>query len=220
MKDYEHYILFLNNQYDKNNIDFYRKRIADTVTVAVDGGIRFFMKNKITPDILIGDLDSAPPLSKKYLSGIELITFPSKKDKTDSQLALEMAMSRGAKKIEIFGAIGHTEIDHTLGNIFLLELVNKFNRDHKKKITARIIGPNYELAMIENGSTEFVGQKGDYLSILPLSAGPKISYSGLVYPSPKQPLRIGHTLSLRNQLKANRAEIKVIGKAIVTLIRK
>jgi thiamine pyrophosphokinase len=220
MKDYGHYTLFLNNQYKKNDFEFYQKRSAESVTVAVDGGIRFFLNNKIAPDILIGDLDSAPPLSKKYLSGIELITFPSKKDKTDSQLALELAMTRGAEKIEIFGAIGHTEIDHTLGNIFLLELVNKFNRDHKKKIAARIVGPDYELAMIENGSAQFVGKKGNYLSIIPLSASPKINYSGLVYPAPKQPLRIGQSLSLRNQLKTNRAEIKVIGKAVVTLIRK
>jgi thiamine pyrophosphokinase len=219
MKKNDRYLLFLNNHYEKNDFDFYRRRISGAVTVAVDGGIRFFMKKKIKPDILIGDLDSAPRLSKKYLDGIELITFPSRKDKTDSQLALELALSRGADRIEIFGAIGHSEIDHTLGNIFLLELVNKFNRDNHKKIAARIIGPNYELAMLENGSAEFVGRQGDYLSVIPLSASPKISYAGLIYSAPQSPLRIGHTLSLRNQLKSPKAKVKIVGKAIVTLIR-
>lgn len=214
------YFLFLNYKYPPKDFLFYRRKIKSGVTVAVDGGVRFFLKNKALPDIIIGDFDSAPPLSKKYLAQTEVIVFPTAKDKTDSQLALELALERGAREIEIFGGVSSSEIDHTLGNLFLLELVNKFNRDYKRKVKARLVGPGYEAAMIENGQGDFAGNKGDFLSIIPLSAGPIVDFTGLVYPPPKRPLRIGDSLSLRNQFSGRHAHIKVKGKVVVVVLHK
>ena len=94
------------------------------ILVAVDGGVRFFLKYKTRPDILIGDFDSLPRLSKKFLSGVEVIKHPVMKDKTDSHLAIDMILNRGAKDILIGGAISTNEIDHVLGNVFLLQLIN------------------------------------------------------------------------------------------------
>jgi thiamine pyrophosphokinase len=214
------YLLFLNYRYPYEDFLFHRRRMKGSVAVAVDGGVRFFLKNNILPDIIIGDFDSSPPLSKKYLSRMEVIAFPTAKDKTDSQLALEMALERGAGEIEIFGGVSSSEIDHTLGNLFLLELVNKFNRDYKDKVKARLVGPGYEAAMIENGRGDFEGNRGDFLSIIPLSANPVVEFTGLVYPSPKKPLRIGDSLSLRNQFSGRHAHIKVKGKAVVVVLRR
>ena len=212
--------LFLNNEYSDHQLQFYLKRIKRTFTVAVDGGIRFFLNNNIYPDVLIGDFDSSPRLSPEYLTHMEVLTYPTEKDKTDSQLALELALARGAEIIEIFGAVSEAEIDHTLGNIFLLELVNKFNRDNDKNVSARLIGPDMELAMIENGEADFHARKDDYLSIIPMSANPKVEFIGLRYPPPARPLRIGESLSLRNQFTGRQAHIKIAGKAIVVAIRK
>jgi thiamine pyrophosphokinase len=220
MKFPRRYSLFLNNRYNPEENGFYLKRMKGAITVAVDGGIRFFRKNKIYPDILIGDFDSSPPLSKKYLANIEVISYSPKKDKTDSQLALEMALKRGARKIEIYGAIGKSEIDHTLGNIFLLELVNKFNRDNRRKVSARLVGPKTELALLDNDMAEFEGQKGDYFSIIPLSVNPRVEFAGLKYPYPKRPLRIGDSLSLRNEFLSRGVRVKIDGKAVIVVIHK
>ncbi len=126
MKSLSKYIIFLHNKYPANDNKFYLKRLKSCTTVAADGGVRFFKKNNLKPDILIGDFDSAPKLSVEYLKEIEVIRYPSRKDKTDSQLALELAMERGAKDIEICGAVSDSEIDHSLANIFLLILVAEY----------------------------------------------------------------------------------------------
>ena len=141
MKSPRKYILFLSNRYTSKENLFYLGLLPGRVKVAVDGGVRFFLKNKVIPDILIGDFDSSPPLSEKYRSNVETIIHRREKDKTDAHLALELAMKRGAKEIIICGAISVDEIDHTLGNIFLLQQVNDFNRCHNKNINAEILEP-------------------------------------------------------------------------------
>jgi thiamine pyrophosphokinase len=220
MKESKQYRLFLNSEYNRTDLLFYSRRIKEAVTVAVDGGVRFFLMKKIYPDIIIGDFDSSPRLSARFLSKVEVIKFPAAKDKTDSQLALELALFRQAEEIEIFAGLARSEIDHTLGNIFLLELVNKFNRDFKKQVKARLIDPRTELAMLENNFGEFDGLKGDILSIIPLSANPMIDFTGLKFPPPARSLRIGDSLSLRNQFIGKRVSLKVVGKAIIVVIHK
>jgi len=214
------YILFLNSHYSKRDNDFYLKQIGNRTRVAVDGGIRFFRKNKIIPDILIGDFDSTPRLSKKYLSQFEVLSHPSRKDKTDSQLALETILERGAEDILICGAIAKTEIDHTLSNVFILDLINRFKKRFKKSVTARLVGPGFEIYLLDNESIDVRGWRGDYISILPLRDGVWIDYAGLDYPVPKRALRFGDTLSLRNRFKKVSGRVTVRGKAIVVILSK
>jgi thiamine pyrophosphokinase len=221
MKKSDKYILFLNNRYPAKDNGFYLKLLKNKIAIAVDGGIRFFLKNKITPDLLIGDFDSAPRLSKKYLSRFEVIKHPAEKNKTDSQLALEIALSRGARQIEICGGFATDEIDHTLGNIFLLELVNKYEKKHDQKIETSVIGPTQKVFLIENNSVSLTGDRGDYISIVPLSGKIKLDFEGLKYRPPSRPLIFGDSRTLRNQLLGRICRISIKGgKAVVIIVKK
>ncbi len=220
MAQKKRYILFLHHRYVRREIDFYLKRLRGAVTVAVDGGVRFFLRNNIKPDILIGDLDSAPRLSKRYLQDVELITHPPEKDKTDTQLALELALERGASDIEICGAVSRSEIDHTIGNVLLLDLVCRFNRRNRTNVSAKLISPDWEAQLVENRELTLMSKKGNFLSVIPLSDSCRIEYSGLLYPAPKRRLKFGDTLTLRNRFTGRRARIKVTGRAIVAIVRK
>jgi len=215
MKNRKRYIIFLNNIYSGKDNDFYLKRLRGKITVAVDGGIRFFRKNKIVPDILIGDFDSAPRLSKKYLNKIEVIQHPQKKNKTDSQLAVELVLERGAGAIEICGALSNSEIDHTLGNIFLLELINKHKKKNRDDISACIIDSEKYIFLIDDESIEIKGKPGDYISIIPIEYNCRVDFRGLVYPPPKGKLRLGNSLTLRNQFKDRQVIIKSTGKIVI-----
>lgn len=218
MKYPSRHTIFLNNRYSAEENDFYLGLLKGSYKIAVDGGIRFFRKNRLTPDLLIGDFDSAPRMSRKYLSQFEVIRHSSKKDKTDSQLALELSLERGAESIEICGGIAHSEVDHTLGNIFLLELVNKWNRRNKLDVAARLIGPRNMVYLLEDKSVILNARKGDYLSIVPLSEGVEVEYSGLEYPAPPGPLKVGDSRTLRNNFKSNRCHLKISGRAIAVII--
>lgn len=219
MKKNKKYILFLNNKYSTKDNNYYLNNLRGKITIAVDGGIRFFRKNRIKPAILIGDFDSAPNLPITYLDKIEVIRHPRKKDKTDSQLAVELALERGAENLEICGALSNSEIDHTLGNIFLLELVNKFKKKKLRDISASIIDSAKKILLINNESIEISGKPGDFISFIPLEDNCRLDFSGLAYPPPssKIKLQMGDSLTLRNRFKNKRAKIGVAGKIIIVV---
>lgn len=81
-----------------------------------------FYRNKLTPDWIIGDFDSASSEALDYFGGqsdISWIRLNPVKDDTDTESAIRKAIALGAEKITLLGATG-TRIDHLLGNIELL----------------------------------------------------------------------------------------------------
>ena len=90
------------------------------LVIGADRGYLVLEKNGITPDIVLGDFDSF----NGEISCENIIRFPIKKDYTDSQLAIEHAIQKGYKKIQIYGAIGGA-LDHTIANISLLAYYSK-----------------------------------------------------------------------------------------------
>ena len=90
--------------------------------IAADSGMNFFYRNKLTPDWIIGDFDSASSEALDYFGGqpdISWIRLNPVKDDTDTESAIRKAIALGAEKITLLGATG-TRIDHLLGNIELL----------------------------------------------------------------------------------------------------
>jgi thiamine pyrophosphokinase len=87
--------------------------------IAVDGGIQHCHQMNLTPDMIIGDLDSArEDVLKQYLD-VPIRKFPTHKDKTDLELALELIYKPEVEKITLFGALGK-RTDHTLSNLHLI----------------------------------------------------------------------------------------------------
>lgn len=104
----------------RENIDFW---------IAVDGGYNHLKNYSITPDILIGDLDS---IVDNDFSG-ETIKFEPVKDETDFQLTIEHVKKhfKGAK-MHVVGISSDKRIEHLIGNIKLIEegmtYYTKFNK--------------------------------------------------------------------------------------------
>ncbi len=90
------------------------------VVIGADRGYLVLEKNKIKPNIVIGDFDSYDGEIKCE----NIIRFPVKKDYTDSELAIKQALELDYKKIRIYGAIGG-ELDHTIANLALLASYSK-----------------------------------------------------------------------------------------------
>lgn len=89
------------------------------LVIAADGGLVNCDRMGIVPDLIVGDFDSAPKeLLEKY-SSVEQLRYPTDKDKTDLELAIELALERGFKKLRLFGAL-ENRTDHTLVNLHLL----------------------------------------------------------------------------------------------------
>ena len=74
------------------------------LVIAADSGLRTAESFGVRPSILLGDFDSLgePP----SLDGVEILRVPAEKDLTDTQLAVDVALSRGADSIVIIGGLG------------------------------------------------------------------------------------------------------------------
>lgn len=84
---------------------------------------------KISPDIILGDMDSFDlSESRMMFPDSRFITLPAKKDKTDTALAVDVALDNGCKTIFIAGGVGG-RLDHTLAVVYLLEYIREKGAD-------------------------------------------------------------------------------------------
>jgi thiamine pyrophosphokinase len=109
-------LIYVGGPIDPTNI-FIKPR-EDDLLIAADGGWHNAKALGVTPEVLLGDFDSIGggelPRAK------EILQVPPEKDRTDTQLAVDLALSRGADDIVIIGGLSG-RLDHTLSNLSILE---------------------------------------------------------------------------------------------------
>ena len=106
---------------DEMAAELIRKEQPD-VCMAADSGMNFFYRNRICPDVIVGDFDSVSSEALEYfktIPDIEWKVLNPVKDDTDTESAIRLAIEQGAERITLLGATG-TRLDHVLGNIELL----------------------------------------------------------------------------------------------------
>lgn len=87
--------------------------------IAVDGGLQHCSRMEVTPDLIVGDFDSAAPELVKRYSKVPVKKLLREKDETDLELAIQEADKPDIDRITLIGALGFRS-DHSLYNINLL----------------------------------------------------------------------------------------------------
>lgn len=129
------------------DVDFSRKYLKDKNydrIIAADSGLAHCKEIGIEPTDILGDFDSLKnkELLEEYRKkGIPLREFPTRKDYTDTHLAVKYAMDLKPEKVTILGATG-TRYDHALANISLLALLKD------EGIEAKIVDAHNEIEML------------------------------------------------------------------------
>ncbi len=174
------------------------------VLIAVDGGLKYITGSNLTPDLIIGDLDSADPkdIEKFQKRGVEIRKFPVEKNETDLELALLASLETQPDEVWVVGALGK-RIDQTLGNIFLIASPKFASLDLK------LIDGVQEIFMIRSSRT-IKGKTGDRVSLLPLN-GPVtgINTHGLYYPLENETLAPHQTRGISNKMTQSEANITI-----------
>lgn len=78
---------------------------ADMI-VAADGGLRHAEALGLTPDLLVGDLDSVRAADLDLWPDLPQERFPADKDAMDLELAIDAAWARGAHEVRVVGGFG------------------------------------------------------------------------------------------------------------------
>ncbi|GCE16052.1 thiamine diphosphokinase [Tengunoibacter tsumagoiensis] len=168
---------------------------ADLI-IAADSGAATALDYGYRPAIVVGDFDSlaAPLVQQLQLDGCQFIRHPVEKDETDTELALEIAISHGATRITLLGALGGTRFDHMLANIFLLLAY--------PHLPVRIIDGSACCWLLTGPDQNTItGAVGDILSLLPIAGSASgVRTEGLYYPLHEETLAGGRPRGVSNVL--------------------
>ena len=173
---------------------------ADTI-ICADKGADYAKLYNVDPDIILGDMDSVnnKPDDKDDMN---CMLFPSEKDYTDTQLAVEVAIETGAKEIDIICGTG-TRLDHTMANIWLLLRMNK------AKVTGRIID-DFNIISLCTKRLVLEKKARTYISILPISDTVSgITLTGFKYPLNNKNADISWTEGISNEIIDDQATIEI-----------
>ena len=168
--------------------------------ICADGGANHFLKTKIVPNIIVGDMDSITENAKRIFSGVEKLAYPKNMNFTDSELALRLALEHGFNEIVFLGATG-SRTDHLLSNVMLLSQV-------PEGIDARIAGEKSELFLVRKSRT-VKGKKGDRVSLIPVENVSGLSLSGFKFNARNISLKVGEGRGMSNELTGRKALISL-----------
>ena len=187
-----------NRPLNKNIIELSRNKLI----VAADGGADRLLEYEILPDKVIGDLDS---ISDKTATKLDDWLILNKDiQKTDLEKAVEYAIERGSKKIQIVGWSGG-RIDHTIAALGLafdsrIELIDD-------KFTVKCIS---DLEIIED-------EKGTLFSLISVPEA-RVSIQGARWELDHEKLKMGGR-GIHNEIgESGKVEIQC-HSGIVILIR-
>lgn len=170
----------------------------DALLVCADGGYRHVQELELQPDLLIGDFDSFDGTTPE----IPRMTYPVRKDATDSFLAADYCLNQGCRELWVLGGVG-SRWDHSLSNFHLL----KYIRDRGGKGILR--DANNEAFLLE-ANAEIAKREGWYLSLLPFGGDVRgVTVTGVSYPVKGVAFYLADSLGISNRIEENYARITI-----------
>ncbi len=186
---------------------------SDDLLIAVDGGTAHALALGLTPQVLIGDMDSLEPTVRARLeaAGTRVIVHPAAKDETDLELALLYALEQGVDEVLLLAALGG-RLDQTLANLLLLA------HPALAGIRVRLVeGP--QTAFWIRGQAVFEGQPGDTVSLIPLGGDAHgVTTEGLRWPLHDETLAVGPARGVSNVLTGTQARVTVRAGGVLCVV--
>jgi len=173
--------------------------------IAADKGLLYADELNCKVDYILGDYDSVDKdLLEKYRGmNVELITFPCEKDYTDTHLAIETAIEKGASQITILGATG-SRMDHTMSNIQNMKIALR------SEIPCYMINEYNKIYLADNVVViKKSEQFGNYISLIPFSESVTgLTLSGFYYPLNKYKMNQGFSVGISNEIVEEKGTIE------------
>ena len=156
---------------------------------------------------------------------VEIVTLPCDKDKTDTEVALDIVLDRGFSTAIVIGALGGTRIDHEIANVFLIERYAKMGLDvilsSRNSVIFGLSGADSEY-LAHKRRRWFIGKPGDWATIIPMTSQLcGVTTEGLRFPLYDAILERGATLGVSNEITQDEAAVSIAkGFCLVILTAK
>ncbi len=175
----------------------FQRYLGASFVLAADKGYERAVELGLTPNLLVGDMDSLD----KVPDDIETVKVAIEKDFSDGELGIREAKKRGFKNVDIYGGLGGRP-DHFLYNLNLLKIAFDLG------VSAVIRGDHSDIYYTESTFSLAV-KKGDTLSVYPLGDSVFVEKAeGFKYQATGKTLSKTDTLGLSNLCEEEKVSLK------------
>ena len=180
--------------------------------ICADKGYEFALQNKISPNLIVGDFDSAPFPS---VANCEVIKLPKMKDDTDLNFAVKLALEKDFKRFLLCGVTGG-RLDQTAATVFTMNFILNSGGEVK------VVDKGVKLFITNSSLTVEKPEYNSYLSVFPLGEKAEgVSISGALYPLENATFTNDFPLGVSNEFLEPKAVINVKkGTLLVMVIEK
>ena len=188
---------------------------ADDYIICADGGARHALELGLTPNLVIGDMDSIDKQQWQKLkdAGVPIELFPRDKNETDLELALDRAIELEPKVLLIIGALGG-RLDQTFGNTALLS-------DARLSAVDVRLDDGVEEIFFCRDQEEVRGRSGDIVSLIPWGNPVQgVQTQGLKWQLHSETLFPERTRGISNEMTSEVASVKIESGLLLVIHRR
>lgn len=179
--------------------------------IACDAGYLQAQQYGRTPDLILGDFDSAPlPNAQNVLQ------LPAEKDDTDTHYAAKIAVEKGFSSVLMLGAWGGSRLEHSLANLATGLWLAKQNVEVSLATSHSTIR-----FLLANNSLQLPYAPNEYFSLFPLEgAATGITLIGAKYPLKDATLSPAFPLGVSNETTKSGTTILLATGALAVVCTK
>lgn len=172
--------------------------IPEGLIICADKGLDHALARGLTPDIVVGDFDSA---AMKPPEGVRVVRTIPEKDDTDTILACETAIEAGCDEVRLYCALGG-RTDHTIANIQTMEMMRQ------RGVNVTIISSGERIYLVHEREAAIPKFHG-YVSVFSYGETCIVSEYGMKYGLVRYRLDNAYPLGVSNEV------VEDIGRIIV-----
>lgn len=185
------------------------RQIDGARVIAADSGMRHAAALGVVPELWTGDFDSVEETLRASHVSVPVEMFPSEKDQTDGEIAVDAALARGARELLLVGAFGGPRADHAF--LHLAAAVRLAERG----IPCVLSSGTQEGVPLLRGARTFDYDAATMFSILPFSDLEGLSLSGAKWPLSNCDVPFGSSLTLSNEVSGRLTVTLGSGRAML-----
>ena len=171
------------------------RQVEGARVIAADAGIGHARMLGLLPELWVGDFDSVPADLPDDLASVERQVFPAEKDKTDGELAIAVALERGATRLVLAGAGGGRRADHAFLHLALAVRLAEAGTE------VILTSGAQEGVPLLPGKAEFDYADGTLFSVLGFSALAGLTVIGAKWPLDRVEVAFGSSLTISNEVR-------------------
>lgn len=174
--------------------------------ICADSGYNHAVRMGLVPSVVVGDFDSIG----KIPLNIPCLRYPTHKNLTDTEIAIDYACDKGFQEFVILAGTG-SRADHSLTNVLMLKSI----LEQGKK--ASIIDEHNKI-MITNSYLQLQEAPGSIVSLVPLTDCRGVSTKNLEYPLCDAEMFIGKGLGVSNIIVEGNAAVSVSEGVLLVIV--